>query len=175
MPAKGSTLRYGNRDFIFNEQIHSELTDKGLDLSFSQCNKIIRTCNQNIADAITEESDGFKLPLGLGYICAIRFVPKKPAIDWQTTKKNGGKHVYFNNLGTFGYSVVIKWFRVGRVNNLSINEIFKFRACKKLATQISKKFKAGRMYSEFNASDFVNKSKLQNFYNKKYNKDLKAQ
>lgn len=176
MPAKGSTLRYGNRDFIFNEEIWKELTAKELiSFSYAECNTIIKTCNANIADVITEETDGFKLPLGLGYICAVRFTPKKPAIDWQATKKNGGKHVFFNNLATFGYSVAVKWFRVGRITNASINEIFKFKACKKLATQISKRFKGGKAYSELSASDFIQKGKLQNLYNKKYLKDLKEQ
>jgi len=175
MPAKGSTLRYGNRDFIFNEQIWKELKDKGLKFSYAESNKIIRECNAVISEVITEESDGFKLPMGLGYICATRFTPKKPAIDWQATKKNGGKHVYFNNLGTFGFSISVKWFRVGRITNSSINEIFKFRACKKLATQISKRFKSGKPYSELSASDFIQKGMLQNLYNKKYRKDLKEQ
>ena len=175
MPAKGSTLRYGNRDFIFNEDIWNELKEKGIDLSYSQCNKVIRTCNANIAEIIVEENDGFKLPLGLGYLCAIRFIPKKPAIDWNATAKNGGKHVYFNNLGTFGYSVAVKWFRVGRITNLSINEIFKFKACKKLAAQISKKFKGGKMYSELTNSDFIQMGGMQRMYNKKFRKDLKEQ
>jgi len=175
MPAKGSTLRYGNRDFIFNERIWKELKEKGLTLSFAQCNKIIRDCNSVIASVITEEADGFKLPLGLGYICATRFTPKKPAIDWQATKKNNGKHVYFNNLGTFGFSVAVKWFRVGRITQNSINEIFKFRACKKLATQISKKFKGGKPYSELTSADFIQKGQLQNLFNKKFRKDLKEQ
>lgn len=176
MPAKGSTLRYGNRDFIFNKSIWKELSKKeGFNFSYSECNKIIQDCNANIAEIIREESDGFKLPLGLGYICAVRFNPKKPAIDWQATKKNDGKHVYFNNLGTFGYSIAVKWFRVGRITNVSINEIFKFKACKKLATQISKRFKAGKPYSGLTASDFIQMGKLQNLYNKKYRKDLKEQ
>lgn len=176
MPAKGSKLRYGNRDFIFNEEVWKSLVDeKKLDFSFVECNKIIRACNANIAEVIVEENDGFKLPLGLGYICAVRFIPKKPAIDWKATAKNNGKFVYFNNLATFGYSVAVNWFRIGRVTNISFNEIFKFKACKKLAQQISKKFKSGKMYSELTTSDFIEIGRLENFYNKKYRKDLKKQ
>lgn len=176
MPAKGSKLRYGNRDFIFNEQVWKTLVEeKKINLSFSQCKKIVNTCNSNIAEVIMEENDGFKLPLGLGYICAVRFIPKKPAIDWKATKTNGGNFVYFNNLSTFGYSVAITWFRVGRVSNISFNEIFKFKSCKKLSQQISKKFKSGKMYSELTTSDFMEIGRLENFYNKKYRKDLKKQ
>jgi hypothetical protein len=175
MPAKGSKLRYGNRDFVFTEEVYDELKKEGIDLSYKQCDAIIKNSNANVAEVIVEEIDGFKLPMGLGYLCAIRFIPKKPAINWKATKDNGGKHVYFNNLATFGYSVAIKWFRVGRITNISIHEIFKFRACKKLATQISHRFKEGKMYSELTISDFIQKGKLQNLYNKKYRKDLKEQ
>lgn len=175
MPAKGSTLRYGNRDFIFDKTVWKELRAKGLTLSLAECNKVIRAANNNIADVITEENDGFKLPLGLGYLCAIRFIPKKPAIDWDATKKNGGKHVYHTNLATFGYSVAVKWFRVGRIANVAINEIFKFRAATTLAGKVSKRFKGGKTYSEMTSADFIQKSNLQNLYNKKYRKDLKEQ
>jgi hypothetical protein len=180
MPAKGSTLQYGHRDLIFNRDSWNNkwkecLEKEGLTISYKECDSIIKQSNQNIAEVIMEENDGFKLPLGLGYFCAIRFTPKKPAIDWKATEKNNGKFVYFNNLSTFGYSVAVKWFRVGRVNNISFNEIFKFKSCKKLAQQISKKFKSGKMYSELTISDFMEKGRLENFYNKRYRKDLKEQ
>lgn len=178
MPAKGSKLKYGNRDYIFSRDNWKEEWKEDADkfgLSYSDVDKIIKTANQNIADVIVEENDGFKLPLGLGYICAIRFIPKKPAIDWKATEKNGGKHVYFTNLGTLGYSVGIKWFRVGRVENISFNEIFKFKACKKLAQTISKRFKQGKVYSELTISDFIEIGRLENLYNKKFRKELKEQ
>jgi|GEM_PF-2247487 hypothetical protein len=176
MPAKGSTLRYGNRDMIFSRDIWPSLKEKfGPGMTFDKCDKIIKNCNNNIAQVITDENDGFKLPLGLGYLCAIRFIPKKPAIDWNATAKNEGKHVYFNNLGTLGYSSAVKWFRVGRITNVSINEIFKFKSAKNLATKVSKRFKSGKVYSELTNSDFIEMAKLQNLYNKKYRKDLKEQ
>lgn len=174
MPAKNSHFKYGNRDFIFDKKVWNDLIQKEkIDFSFTECNKIIKNCNSNISEIIREENDGFKLPVGLGYICAIRFVPKKPAIDWIATKKNNGKYVYFNNLNTFGFSVAIKWFRIGRVANISFNEIFKFKACRKLSREISKRFRGGKIYSELTNSDFMEIGRLENLYNKKYRKDLK--
>lgn len=176
MPAKGSTLRYGNRDTIFNKDVWKNLVEKeNIKFSYKECIKIINQCNDNIADVIVEENDGFKLPFGLGYLCAIRFKPKNIAIDWNGTRKNGGKFVYHNNLATFGFSAGVKWFRVGRVSTSSFNEIFKFKACKKLATKISKRFKGGKMYSELTNADFIEKSRLENFYNKKFRKELKEE
>lgn len=174
MPKLGSTLKYGNRDYIFNESVYNDLVkEKGLDLSFKDCNALIRKCNENIANVITEENDGFKLPLGLGYICAVRFIPKRVAINWNATKLNGGKFVYYNNLDTFGYSVGVRWFRIGRVENRCLNEIFMFKTCKKLSQLVSKRFKSGKMYSELGISDFIEIGRLENLYNKKYRKTLK--
>lgn len=173
MPAKGSTLRYGNRDTIFNEKVWQSLVEnEKITFSYKECLKLITACNDNIADVIVEENDGFKLPLGLGYLCATRFIPKKAAINWKGTTDNDGKLVYYNNLATLGYSVCVKWFRVGRVTRSSFNEIFKFKACKKLATKVSKKFKAGKRYGELTNADFVEKSRLENLYSKKFRKEL---
>jgi hypothetical protein len=174
MPAKNSTLRYGNRDYVFNTDFYDQLVEKNNDLglSYLEVSKILRTHTKNISEVIEEEIDGFKLPKGLGYFCAVKYTPKKEQINWKKTHEIG-KPVYFTNFDTFGYCTAVKLFRVGRPNNNSFYDVFMFRPCKTLAQSIMKKFKAGKIYSEYRISDFIEKSRLENLYSKRYRKEIK--
>jgi len=175
MPAKGSKLRYGNRDYIFNMPFYKKnLVEKhNINLSFEECKNIIETCNANIAEVVIEENDGFKLPFGLGYIVVGKYRPTRPQIDWKKTNE-AGKKVYHLNLHTDGFAVKLYWFRVGRINKTHFNEVYKFTGYKTLSVDISKAFGSGKkMYSEWNIYDFVEKGRVQNLFNKKYNKELK--
>lgn len=175
MPAKGSRFRYGNRNYIFNKDFYkTNLVEKdNIDLSFEECKSLLDKCNRNIAEIIVDEIDGFKMPFGLGYIVAGKFLPKNPAIDWKKTNEVG-KHIYHLNLHTDGYSVKSYWFRVGRITCTSFHEVYKFAPYKTLSLAISKAFGTGRkMYAEWGISDFIEKGRLENMFNKKYRKELK--
>lgn len=175
MPAKGSKLRYGNRDYIFNKNFYeTELVEKhNIQLSFDQCKALIELTNKVIAEIIVDENDGFKLPFGLGYLCAGRYKPKYNMIDWKSSNKVG-KFVYHLNLHTDGYAVKTYWFRVGRIRNTSFHEVYKFSSYKTLSNSISKAFGSGKkFYSEWAVSDFIEKGRLENMYNKKYRKEQK--
>lgn len=174
MPAKGSKLRYGNRDYIFNKAFYENVVEKkGLTLSHDESKKVIELTNKIIAETVVEENDGFKLPFGLGYICAGRYKPTYNMIDW--SKSNAaGKHIYHLNLHTDGYAVKTYWFRVGRIFNTSFHEVYKFASYKTLSMAISKAFGSGKkIYSEWAVSDFIEKGRLENLHNKKYRKEQK--
>jgi hypothetical protein len=145
----------------------------GVTLPFETCKTLIDKCNRNIADAVITENDGFKLPFGLGYVCAGKYIPTNPLTDWKKTKE-AGKRVFHLNLHTEGFAVKAYWFRVGRITNTHFHEIYKFSAYKTLGQAISKAFGSGRMmYSEWGVSDFIEKGRLENMMNKKYRKELK--
>ena len=173
MPAKNTNLKFGKRDFIFDKKFYNNLKKtKNLKLSYSESKAVINKANDNIAQAILQENDGFKLPFGLGYICVTRFKSKNLAIDWNTTKKIG-QRTYFTNLSTLGNSIAIKWFKVGKAPmTIAFLDIFKFRACRKLSRSASAKFKNGKQYSEWGVSDFYEKGRLENLYDKKFRQPL---
>lgn len=175
MPAKGSQLKYGNRDYVFDEDFFDKnLVEKhGVDLSYKKCKALINTCNKNIAEFIADDNDGFKLPNGMGYIVVGKYKPSKPAVDVKKTIQ-AGKKIYHLNLHTDGYAVKLFWFRVGRINNTHFHEVFKFIAYKSLRTMVSKAFGSGKkMYSEWSVFDFIEKGRIENLLNKKYRKELK--
>lgn len=174
MPAKGSVLRHGNRDYVINQDFYKKLIEenKDLNLSYKDITLILKEHSKNIADVIENEIDGFKLPKGLGYLCAIKYKPTKPPINWKKTK-DIGKLVYHTNFDTLGYTSTVKHFKVGRPNNNKFYDLFMFKPCKILMQSVIRKFKAGKIYSDYTISDFIEKSRLENLYTKKYRKDKK--
>lgn len=175
MSAKGSKLRYGNRDYIFSKEFYkTNLVEKRkTKLSYEQCKNLINSCNKSIAESIKKEVDGFKLPCGLGYIVVGKYKPTYELIDWKKSNE-AGKHIYHLNLDTDGFAIKLYWFRVGRVFNTHFHEIYIFSAYKELGKSVSNAFKSGKSnYSEWRIPDFLEKSRGQNLFNKKYQKELK--
>lgn len=178
MPTKGSVLLYNNRDHILNKTFYKErLVEKNdVKLSYNECKDVIHHSLKIVSNVIQQEVDGFKLPLGMGYLCAVKYVPNKPLIDWGATnllkQKGINKYVYFTNMHTDGHSCKIQWFRVGRVDNLHFHEVFKFKAVAALRNPVSALFKKGKAYHAWTISDFIEKGRLENLYNKRYRKDL---
>lgn len=173
MPSAGKSLRYDDRDYVFDRGFHKEkLVEKNnLDLSYIQCRDIIHHANKLVANIVENEIDGFKLPLGMGYLCVTKYIPEKAAINWKATKELG-KYVYHTNMHTEGYTCRVMWFRVGRASNTHFHEIFKFKAMRDFARSVSAAFAGGKSYNEWTIADFIEKGRLQNLYNKKYLKNL---
>ena len=176
MPAKNTSLKFGDRDMIFSKKFHRTLQKtKDLKLSYADSKMAIDKANDNIAQIILTEHDGFKLPFGLGYICITKFKSKKLSIDWDTTKKIG-KKTYFTNLGTLGNSISIKWFKVGKAPmTVAFLDIFKFRSCRKLSRSASKRFKEGKEYYEWSVNDFYEKGRLETLYDRKFRQPLNSE
>ena len=173
MPAKGSALIYGDRDYIFNKSFHNtKLKQNGVELSFKECKDIINYANSQIAKVIVEDLEGFKLPFGLGYLCVCKYKAQTPAIDWYNTKKLK-KYVYHTNLNTFGFSCRVSWYRVGSIGNARVHETLKFKAYRTLSKLVSKAFSSNRNYQEWTISDFIQKGRLENLYNKKFRPEYK--
>lgn len=175
MPAKGTTARYGNRDYIFGKDFYEKhLVEKhNTSLSYKQCGDIIRHANKVVAEVVKNEVDGFKIPYGMGFLCVTKYTPSKPAINWPETRKIG-KYVYHTNMHTDGYSCRVMWYRVGRADNAHYHEVFKFKAMDGLSTEVSELFKNGKNYTAWEVADFIEKGRLENLYNKKYRKEFKS-
>lgn len=174
MPAKGSVLLYGDRDYIFSPEFHKKnLVAKGIDVSYKEAKEILAHANKIIAEVVRDEADGFKLPFGFGYLVPMKYIAATPAVNWKETERIG-KTVYHTNMHTDGYSCKIKWFRVGRVNNSHYNEVFKFKSYKELSQSVSRAFRDGKPYQDWVVADFLDKGRLENLYNKKYRKELKS-
>jgi hypothetical protein len=172
MPTAGSKLKYGHRNYIFDEKFWKKISEeKKIDLSYKQARAIIDKSNDVVADIVIGEQDGFKLPFGLGYIAATKFIPKNPAIDWKKTKELG-KKVYFANLHTLGFSIRVIWYGFVKDGNksTSFRNIYMFKTSEYLSKKLVKSFSSGKQYKEWTPEDFVNKGMLEKFYHKKIQK-----
>lgn len=174
MPAKGSVSRHGKRDYIFGKEFYEKnLVEKhNISLPYKDCKNIINHANKIVGEVVKNEVDGFKIPFGMGYLCVTKYTPSKPAINWPETKKIG-KYVYFTNMHTDGYSCRVMWYRVGRADNAHYHEVFKFKAMKNLGKEVSDLFREGKNYTAWEVTDFIEKGRLENLYNKKYRKEFK--
>src|SRR6188474_1890745 len=98
--------------------------------------KIIRTTNEKIRKAATEEEAGVELPENMGLLLVTKYKSKKRATDWAATNKLGnGTKVPHINLHSFGYIYHIKWVKIGIVN-FQNNDIYKFEPYRILKRQV---------------------------------------
>ncbi len=169
MPAKGSKYKYKHRNYILNLKFWRRLkNEKKLTLSYEQCRDILEKSEDIISAVIINENDGFKMPFGLGYIVVTKFISKKLAKDWKKSKELG-KDVYFTNLNTLGYSCRVSWYGFLHKSNKNFffRDIYMFKTSEYLSKAISKAFASGKKYIEWDQADFVNKGRLEKFYQDK--------
>jgi len=166
MPHKGTHYQLPDRDQVLSPalwKLYKEKTKS--DISYSQFSEIIKVSNKKIFDAIVEDSDGFKLPENLGYLCVIKYKTKKKAINWADTKKYS-KTIYYLNLHSFGYRYHIKWFKTG-ISRFAFNEVYKFAPLRNLRNEVSKNIRAEKDYNEWTLKDFWDFNKLEKLVHKK--------
>lgn len=92
-----------------------------IDITYSQFNQIIRTCNEMIMEYVMETGEKFKLPHGFGTISIHKWRPKRTRtrpdgvtvnnlpIDWVKTRQTG-KRILQLNFHTGGYKFRWVWF-----------------------------------------------------------------
>lgn len=169
MSVAGRKNKYGHRNYIFDKSFWKSLfNEKKITLSYKESRVVIKKSSEIISDIVVDEHDGFKLPFGLGYIVATKFIPKKPAIDWKKSKELG-KHVFFTNLHTLGYSIRVVWYGFMNDGNKSnsFRNIYMFKTSEYLSKRLVKSFSSGKTYMEWTSADFVNKGMLEKFYREK--------
>jgi hypothetical protein len=166
MSAKGSKIKYGHRNHIFDRVWFKKIAaEKGIKLSYKEARLVIDKANDTVANVVMNEIDGFKLPFGLGYICVTKFIPKNPAKNWKASAE-AGYPVYYTNLHTLGYSPRVNWYSFIKDGNksYSFRSVYMFKTCEYLSKKVSKMFSAGKEYMEWTPADFVDRGRLEKLY-----------
>jgi len=169
MSFPGSKIKYGHRNHIFDVSFFKRVCkEKGIKFTYKEARAVIDKANEVVAAVVVEEKDGFKLPFGLGYIVATKFISKKLAKDYNKSKELG-YDVFFTNLHTFGYSVRATWFSFtkGDIKSNSFRNLYMFKTSDYLRNRISKAFASGKEYMEWTSADFVDKGRLEKYYRNK--------
>jgi hypothetical protein len=174
MPAKGSHYNLPDREQVISKKLWESYKEKyNSDISYVMFTNIIKESNKKIANLVSEDEYGFKLPENLGYMCVIKYKTKKKAINWGDTKKYG-KIIYYLNLHSFGYRYHIKWFKTG-ISRFPFNEIYKSAPLRTMRDNVSKKIRSGKDYIQWTLKDFWENNKLEKILHKKILKTEKLE
>lgn len=119
----------------------------GIDITFKQFEAIIRTWNILFMTYLCETGSKVKLPYGFGPLAVNKKKTQRTykdkegnehiilPVDWNETRKNGGKKVYMFNHHTEGYR--FKWFWFKNESKLKITDIWCFKPSKKSSQLIT--------------------------------------
>lgn len=87
-----------------------------VDMPYSRFKRILDEFNKTIKESILDASECFKMPLGLGYICIVKYRPKSYtqkslSVDYKSSKEEG-KRIYHLNEHSGGYKYRLYWSKV---------------------------------------------------------------
>lgn len=163
MPAKNSTLKYGNRDHVINSKFFKEYKEKtGSEISYDDFVNVIKNSNVKIAEIVANEQEGFKLPENLGYIVVTQYKTKKRPTDYNKSKVYDTRVIH-NNLHTNGEMGAIRWFN-NRINRNFFTTIYKFKGCRTLTRAVSASLKNEKSFLDWSASDFFNHNQVSRLF-----------
>jgi hypothetical protein len=85
---------------------------------YSRFKRILDEFNKTIKDEVLESSGSFKMPLGLGYVCIVKYKPKSYTAkslskDYKSSKEEG-KTIYHLNEHSNGYKYRLYWSKTPR-------------------------------------------------------------
>lgn len=92
--------------------------DDAVEMPYVRFKRILERFNKLIKETILDASEGFKMPLGLGYICIVKYKPKQYTSkslsqDYKSSKEEGVR-VYHLNEHSRGYKYRLYWSKTPR-------------------------------------------------------------
>jgi hypothetical protein len=92
--------------------------NEAVDVPYSRFKRILDEFNKTIKDEVLESSGSFKMPLGLGYVCIVKYKPKSYTAkslskDYKSSKEEG-KTIYHLNEHSNGYKYRLYWSKIPR-------------------------------------------------------------
>lgn len=156
MPSKGSSLKTGKRFRIVTASFWRRFKrETGIEIPYITFSTIINETNSLTAQRIIENTSGFKLPEGLGYLAVTRYKDNKRKIDFKKSKELGFK-IYFTNFHSYGYSNRICWF-ANQIARCKFHQIYKFIPERKVNRDLGQKTLSGKIYNEYLYDHFKQK------------------
>ena len=169
MPAKGTSLKHGERFNPLNKQLWKAFVEEtGIQIDYATFRSIIWTTLDIMRESISGEEAGIELYENLGHIVVTKYKSKKQATDWVNSKKLGRK-IPLLNLHSFGYVHHIKWFKMG--TRFRHRYIYKFEPYRILKREVARQIKSGKKYFKWENSDFWSTTKMDRTFQKFFKKD----
>lgn len=87
--------------------------EDAIDMPYARFKRILERFNELVKENVLEGSEAFKMPLGLGYICIVKYKPKsytKDSLsqDYKSSKEEC-KRIYHLNEHSNGYKYRLYW------------------------------------------------------------------
>lgn len=125
------------------------------DVSYFRFKRILDTFNKIVLESILDRSEGFKMPLGLGFICIVKYRPKSFSSnslsqDYKSSKEEG-KRIYHLNEHSNGYKYRLYWSKIPKT----------FPARYKYQLMLVRKNKRHLAQLIFNKTDYININDIQ--------------
>lgn len=126
-----------------------------VDMPYFRFKRILDSFNELIRQDVLERSEGFKMPLGLGYICIGKYKPKKYdskslSVDYKSSKEEGVR-VYHLNEHSNGYKYRMFWSKIPQ----TFPDRYKYQL---ILTRENKRHLAQLI---FNKQDYININDIQ--------------
>lgn len=155
MPAKGTTLKCGERTSIIGKDLYKFYTESTSDpVDYKTFITVVLETNTQIKEWVLSEPSGFMLPNSLGFLAINRFKPHQRSIDAYRSKLLN-KRIPHLNLHSYGYIFFINWFSHG-LNTRKI-KVYKFTAERKFKRSLAKRIFEGKtIYNHYDKTHFKN-------------------
>lgn len=131
------------------------IKENGTDVPYFRFKRILSEFNKLIRRNILDRSEGFKMPLGLGYVCIGKYKPKNYnskslSIDYKSSKEEN-KTIYHLNEHSGGYKYRLYWSKIPR----TFPDRYKYQL---ILTRDNKRYLAKLI---FNKQDYINIDDIQ--------------
>lgn len=105
--------RNNKKSYTIYDMYRSYCKETGVEVPYFRFKRILDKFNKTILESILERSESFKMPLGLGTICIVKYkpksyTPKSLSQDYKSSKEEG-KRIYHLNEHSNGYKYRLYW------------------------------------------------------------------
>jgi hypothetical protein len=166
MPAKGSSLKHGDRTQTLDKSMWKKYVEEtGSNISWADFKSIVSTSNELISQRVLHNVQGYKLSESLGYIAVKRYKakPGKRSVDFKRSKELG-TIVYHTNFHSHGYKARITWY-TAKVSNCKYINIYKFIPDRAFQRGLGKMMLSGKIYND-NGYEYYKAKKINLNFNR---------
>lgn len=135
--------------------IYKTYQNEDEEVPYLRFKRVLECFNRIVQESILERSEGFKMPLGLGYICIAKYKPKSYTYqslsqDYKSSKDEC-KRIYHLNEHSDGYKYRLYWSKIPKTFPARYKyQLMLVRANKRHLAQLI-----------FNKTDYININDIQ--------------
>lgn len=148
-------IRKNKKSYTILDMYKPFIQETGIDITYDVFKSILTECNDTILDILQDQSDGFKMPAGLGYVRIVKYRPKTMtdkslSVDYKSSKEYN-KRIYHLNEHSNGYKFRLYWSKLPQ----TFADRYKYQLC------FTRKNKRDLAQLIFNKHDYIDINDIQ--------------